>query len=321
MKTKSGKLIKNKTEVWIPRRGLDLSTLAKTKGVPIIHQQQQQRNDDKYGSDDKMKMMITTASSTNQDFITSNDNEKDMLTNNKDLDTENCEHQHQSQRQEDTENCEHQHQYQRQDNGKGFREIREKKDITAADSKQDEITRQATTTITATIAKIALSPAPSLNTTITTTTSAATTTTDPATGKEGETGHCKAPTKEDDRDQEEDDKMKYDLYAILSHSGTPQRGHYVAHVRNVRTGDWHTFNDRNIKPCHIPSNIIKSRDAYILFFQRQVFASAMNRLKIPGEPLTFKEWRAKIKENAGLGGGAQSGFFTSNHAIKKRPRK
>mmetsp|Transcript_5097 Transcript_5097/g.8313 ORF Transcript_5097/g.8313 Transcript_5097/m.8313 type:complete len:138 (+) Transcript_5097:265-678(+) len=96
-------------------------------------------------------------------------------------------------------------------------------------------------------------------------------------------------------------------------------GHYVAHVRNMRTGDWHTFNDRKIKPCHIPSNIIKSRDVYVLFFQRQVFARAMNRLKIPGEPLTFKEWREKLKADTPLGGGAQSGFFTSNHAIRKRP--
>eukprot|EP00466_Bigelowiella_natans_P008705 jgi/Bigna1/145403/aug1.98_g20111 len=185
MKTKSGKLIKNKTEiilyykqqVWIPRRGLDLCTLAETEGVPMTHQHhhQQQKEDEKYDNDDKKKKKITVATSTNgQDSSTFNDKN---VNSNTELEIE----------------------------------------------------------------------------------------------------------KYDEREHQQRQQKFCEIQKIME------------------------------------QNIIKSRDVYVLFFQRQVFARAMNRLKIPGEPLTFKEWREKLKADTPLGGGAQSGFFTSNHAIRKRP--
>jgi len=205
MKTKNGKLVKNKTEVWIPREGLDLSSLACTQGVPYIRPLGSSR---RQSPASRHKPPTTTP----EDSSTSKAKEDD--------------------------------------------------------TKKAGVRRESD-------------------------------------------GEASAPAGAEDGD------MDYDLYAILAHTGTPHRGHYVAHVRNLRSGAWHTFNDGKIRGCDIRTNVIQSKDVYVLFFQRRKFAAAMGKLKIPGEPLTFDEWREKTTT---ANGGKRFGFVANtNMKMRQKP--
>lgn len=45
-----------------------------------------------------------------------------------------------------------------------------------------------------------------------------------------------------------DQKFVYELSAVLIHRGiSAYSGHYIAHVKDARTGDWYKFNDEEIE--------------------------------------------------------------------------
>lgn len=45
-----------------------------------------------------------------------------------------------------------------------------------------------------------------------------------------------------------DQKCVYELSAVLIHRGiSAYSGHYIAHVKDARTGDWYKFNDEEIE--------------------------------------------------------------------------
>lgn len=105
----------------------------------------------------------------------------------------------------------------------------------------------------------------------------------------------------------------YDLFSVLSHSGTPRRGHYVAHARNVRTGDWHTFNDGRIRVWPTPGNVVRSRDAYVLFYTRRAYADATARAPAPD----FQAWREKNSPQKGRPG---FGFIANSRISAPGPQ-
>ncbi len=37
--------------------------------------------------------------------------------------------------------------------------------------------------------------------------------------------------------------VKYTLYAVSNHSGTPYSGHYTAYCKHPYSSDWHHYND------------------------------------------------------------------------------
>jgi len=123
-------------------------------------------------------------------------------------------------------------------------------------------------------------------------------------------------TKEKNPDKKSDgNNMAYNVYAILAHTGTPNRGHYVAHVRNVRSRRWHTLNDGKICPYEV-SNVIKSSNVYALFFERSAFAKQVEGLRIPGEPITFREWKENMAPKT-----KRSGFgFIANSSIRLKKK-
>ena len=42
--------------------------------------------------------------------------------------------------------------------------------------------------------------------------------------------------------------FKYELYAVLVHSGSATFGHYYALIKDVEAGEWHEFNDSTVRP-------------------------------------------------------------------------
>lgn len=45
-----------------------------------------------------------------------------------------------------------------------------------------------------------------------------------------------------------DQRCVYELSAVLIHRGiSAYSGHYIAHVKDARTGDWYKFNDEEIE--------------------------------------------------------------------------
>nr|XP_023016275.1 ubiquitin carboxyl-terminal hydrolase 2-like [Leptinotarsa decemlineata] len=56
----------------------------------------------------------------------------------------------------------------------------------------------------------------------------------------------------------------YNLYALLNHSGTTNRGHYTAYCRHPYTSAWHKYNDSHVSPIS-PKSLV-SGEAYVLFY-------------------------------------------------------
>ncbi len=61
----------------------------------------------------------------------------------------------------------------------------------------------------------------------------------------------------------------YDLYAVSSHFGGLNNGHYTAQVKNGGGGGggWCNFDDARVG--RVPEAAVKTRAAYILFYVRQ----------------------------------------------------
>ena len=61
--------------------------------------------------------------------------------------------------------------------------------------------------------------------------------------------------------------MKYNLYAVANHYGTPSGGHYTAFRKNL-DNNWYSFNDSSVKLVDNPEENIVTNGAYCLFYQR-----------------------------------------------------
>ena len=64
---------------------------------------------------------------------------------------------------------------------------------------------------------------------------------------------------------------KYDLYAVVNHSGSLSGGHYIAYTKNPISGEWFEFNDSDVVRIeeHEVKREIVSNGAYILFYKKQ----------------------------------------------------
>ena len=61
--------------------------------------------------------------------------------------------------------------------------------------------------------------------------------------------------------------LKYELYSILNHQGSIDRGHYTAFCRSQKLGKWLEFDDAKVR--EISENEIVSDSAYVLFYRRK----------------------------------------------------
>jgi len=67
----------------------------------------------------------------------------------------------------------------------------------------------------------------------------------------------------------ENKDMKYDLLAIVKHSGTTTAGHYTCAVKRP-DDQWIGFNDHQMTPINAQKALGNSRDTpYLLFYQRR----------------------------------------------------
>ncbi|MGH0192001.1 UNVERIFIED_CONTAM: hypothetical protein FKN15_001242 [Acipenser sinensis] len=62
----------------------------------------------------------------------------------------------------------------------------------------------------------------------------------------------------------------------MNHSGDLDNGHYTAYCKNAVTQRWHRFDDEIVSD--IPSYLIQSPNAYILFYTCQDFRLPCLRL-------------------------------------------
>jgi ubiquitin C-terminal hydrolase len=63
-------------------------------------------------------------------------------------------------------------------------------------------------------------------------------------------------------------KEQYSLLCLVDHLGaTRGNGHYVSHVRDMKTGRFHTYDDREVTQSK--AGILQSESAYILIYCRQ----------------------------------------------------
>lgn len=59
---------------------------------------------------------------------------------------------------------------------------------------------------------------------------------------------------------------KYELYAIVKHSGNHRGGHYVSYVKNPLNKQWFLFDDTNVRPA--TDARVKEESPYMLFYKR-----------------------------------------------------
>jgi hypothetical protein len=59
----------------------------------------------------------------------------------------------------------------------------------------------------------------------------------------------------------------YDLVGVANHHGRYGNGHYTAHCRSSRSGEWNLFNDERVSA--ILEDEVVTQDAYMFFFQRR----------------------------------------------------
>ena len=64
------------------------------------------------------------------------------------------------------------------------------------------------------------------------------------------------------------EKMPYEIYGVVHHSGGTGGGHYIATTKNSLNFKWYEFNDSNVTELSNPKSIV-DRTAYILFYQKK----------------------------------------------------
>ncbi|KAL6905381.1 hypothetical protein ACP4OV_002982 [Aristida adscensionis] len=64
----------------------------------------------------------------------------------------------------------------------------------------------------------------------------------------------------------DDTPQKYDLYGVVEHHGSYQRGHYMCCIRSSQS-DWYHFNDEKVSKCSDAE--VLGKTAYLLFYVKQ----------------------------------------------------
>ena len=64
------------------------------------------------------------------------------------------------------------------------------------------------------------------------------------------------------------EKLPFELYGIVHHSGGTDGGHYIATTKNLLNHKWYEFNDSSVNEVTNPNTMI-DRSAYILFYQKK----------------------------------------------------
>eukprot|EP01083_Nonionella_stella_P003073 8733_1 len=72
---------------------------------------------------------------------------------------------------------------------------------------------------------------------------------------------------ENENDNESNDRMLYDLFAVSIHSGGLGGGHYIAYAKNLENGEWFDFDDSCVTP--INENAANTNSAYVLFYNKR----------------------------------------------------
>ena len=93
----------------------------------------------------------------------------------------------------------------------------------------------------------------------------------------------------------------YDLYAVSDHFGGLGGGHYTAHAKNHRTGEWFYFNDSSAGSVRGDDDGVVTSAAYLLFYQRRGAP-----LHIPNNP-PVRELVPGGVESGGDGEGGEEG--------------
>ena len=104
----------------------------------------------------------------------------------------------------------------------------------------------------------------------------------------------------------------YELYAVLVHSGSASFGHYYALIKDLEHGEWHEFNDSNVKPIKeselqrawgsatASSSWSSTSSAYMLLYRRCADA----RTLVVVEPASASQFSATAATHSdGVGGG------------------
>jgi hypothetical protein len=76
------------------------------------------------------------------------------------------------------------------------------------------------------------------------------------------------------------DSTLYDLYAVSNHFGGLGGGHYTAYAKNLIDKKWYNLDDSSVSLIPNPENGIRTRAAYVLFYQRR----GTERTKIAAKP-------------------------------------
>ena len=63
------------------------------------------------------------------------------------------------------------------------------------------------------------------------------------------------------------EKISYNLYGVVHHSGSANGGHYISYTKNIISKDWYEFNDSNVRQVKNPESIVNS-GAYLLFYEK-----------------------------------------------------
>eukprot|EP01090_Pellita_catalonica_P018229 TRINITY_DN5808_c0_g1_i2.p1 TRINITY_DN5808_c0_g1~~TRINITY_DN5808_c0_g1_i2.p1 ORF type:complete len:626 (+),score=118.10 TRINITY_DN5808_c0_g1_i2:278-1879(+) len=66
-----------------------------------------------------------------------------------------------------------------------------------------------------------------------------------------------------------DGPVHYDLCAVSHHMGTLNAGHYIAHARNIYSGDWFKLDDNSVSKVEKVDEEVVKNSAYLLFYVRR----------------------------------------------------
>ena len=71
----------------------------------------------------------------------------------------------------------------------------------------------------------------------------------------------------------DEDKLEYELFSVMVHSGGTFGGHYFAYIKSFEDGEWYNFNDSSVSEIqNSAEEIIKvfggSASAYMLMYKR-----------------------------------------------------
>ena len=59
---------------------------------------------------------------------------------------------------------------------------------------------------------------------------------------------------------------KYSLIATINHSGTLNRGHYWAFIKDLHSSTWYSCNDKSV--FNVEENYVNNATSYILFYSK-----------------------------------------------------